>query len=112
MNNVLCFCSQNKIESKNLNCPELVAILRSTEEVKSKVDDKKELQPPDGSSEGDEIFKVAEQNDETADPKITVELPDPQKSKGQDESNSSRENSRSDSTNDDEQQSMSKLQLH
>ena len=92
-----------------MKCPKLMAILRSTEEVKSKVDDKKELQPPDGSSEGDEILKVAEQNDETADPKITVEL---QKSKGQDESNSSGENSHSDSTSDDEQQSMSKLQLH
>ena len=86
-----------------------MAILRPSEEVEGEVDGQEELQPPDFSSGGDEVLKVTEL--ETADPKITTELQDLSKSKGQDESNSSRENSDSASTSDKELQSMSKLQL-
>ena len=71
-----------------------MAILRPTEEVEGEVDDQKQLQPPDFLSGGDEVLKVAELKYEMADPQITTELQDPQKSKGQDESNSSREKKR------------------
>ena len=87
-----------------------MAILRPTDEVEGEaVIDQKEFQPP--PSEGDEVMKATELKYETADPKITTaaELPDPQRSKGQDddESNSPGENSHSASTSDKE--SMSKL---
>ena len=85
-----------------------MSILRPTEEVESEVDDQKESQSPNFPGEGDEVMKATELKYENrADPKITIELPDPQSSREQDE----RENGHSASTSDEEQRPMSKLQL-
>ena len=62
-----------QIKSVKVKFPKLMAILSPTEKMESEVDDPKELQPL--------VLKVAELKYEKADPKITIELPDPQSSK-------------------------------